>query len=273
MQGANYAEYIVGGTAGLAAMASTLFLRHYFRPLRAFAVPVLRYRMIGPPLAGSPFNSLRVTGPAFQQHLDYIARRGFHLVTLSEALENIGNRSFLESKPVALTFDGAYQSLERYVLPALDEYGFKKITVFVASDGVDKDNSFETGGRGRPEPMMSAQAIREMANLGVEIGSLGRRSLDLSRLPHQELLEELKESRQRLGEISGQEVKLLSYPRDAQISHAEMILKKAGYDFAAWISLQGLLERDSLAFRLPRYPLSRKSKLIEIALILSGRLV
>ena len=265
-------EHVIGGFAGLGAVGGALLLRNYFRPLRPYAVPVLRYRMIGPPLAGSPFNALRVTGPSFQQHLDYIARRGFRLVTLSDALENIGRRSFLDSKPVIMTFDGGYQSLERYVIPALGEYDFKHITVFVATEGIDGDNSYETSGRGRPEPMLSKRSIREFANMGVEIGSLGRKALDLSRLPHQDLFEELQESRRSLSKIAGKEVSLMAYPRDAQISHAEIILKKAGYKFAAWISLQGLLQADSLAFRLPRYPLSRKSKLIEIALILSGRM-
>jgi peptidoglycan/xylan/chitin deacetylase (PgdA/CDA1 family) len=265
--------YIVGGSLGLIALGAGLSARNFFRPLRAYAVPILRYRMIGPPLAGSPFNSLRVTAPAFQQHLDYIARRGFHLVTLSEALSNLGSREFLESKPVVLTFDGGYKTLDRYVRPAMEDYGFKKFTMFVATEGIGQDNSYETGGRGRPEPMLDKTSLREFANMGVEIGSLGRKALDLSRLSHQTLLDELKESRQKLSEISGQDVSIVAYPRDAQVSHAELILKKAGYQYAAWISLQGLLEADSLAFRLPRYPLSRKSKLIEIALILSGRLV
>lgn len=264
---------IAGGAFGLAAVGTGLALRMLTGPLQPFGVPVLRYRFVGPPLAGSPFNPVRVNTPIFHSHLRYMARRGFRPVTLSEAYKRSGERRFLREKPVVLTFDGGYESLERYVLPSLREYGFNKATAFVASDAVGRTNLYETGGRGRPDPMLTEEGLKALSDFGFEIGSLGKRAPDLSRLSHEELHKELKESRETLQEMSGQSIELLAYPRDVNISHNKNAVKQAGYKAAAWISLEGILSTASPGYCLPRFPLSKKSRMIEVALILANRMI
>lgn len=264
---------ILASAAGLMTLSGAMLTRQLLRPLQAFAVPVLRYRFTGPPLAGSPFNAFRVSGSAFAHHLDFLQRANFRIVTYSEALSNVDNKAFLQSRPIVLCFDGGYETLYRVIQPRLVEHGFSGANAFIATQPIGKDNSFETGGRGRPEPMLTAEQIKSLADSGWEIGSLGVTGQDLSSMSPTDLQKQLTESRQELEKISGKPVKLLAYPGDINISTQQLIIEQAGYDFACWISLDGLVDKTCDRFRLPRYPLNRKSQLIEVALVVSQRMV
>jgi peptidoglycan/xylan/chitin deacetylase (PgdA/CDA1 family) len=263
---------LLGGSAGLSVVSAALLARHWLRPLQAAAIPVLRYRFVGPPLPGSPFNPLRLSLPGLSQHLNYLRRRRFRLVTLSEAWAKADSANFLASRPVVLTFDGGYKSFIQLVAPRIVECGIGPATVFVASDAVGKDNSYEIGVQGRAEPMMDEQDLRSLAAAGFEVGSLGCRGRDLSQLSHQDLVADLRDSRQRLSEITGREVRALAFARDANASHFATLIKQAGYSHASWISLDGLMNRGSEPYRLPRFPMTRKSQVIELALVLAQRM-
>ena len=89
------------GALGVGAMAGWSI----FRPPRLEGIPVLRYRIVGPALAGSPLNEVRVPVSRFAPQIRYIARRGFRAVTLSEAVARLQDRSFLATNPIVLCFD------------------------------------------------------------------------------------------------------------------------------------------------------------------------
>ena len=262
---------LIGGGAGLAAV-SGLALKHALRPLKPVGVPVIRYRLVGPPFAGSPLNPLRVSEPTFREHIRYMARRGFRTVSLGEAIRRCGESDFLREKPVVLTFDGGYQGLERYVLPVLDEYEFAAGTVFVAPESLGGTNAYELDGHGRAEPMLSEEGLAGLAAFGMEIGSLGFSGRDLTRLGPEDFLRELQESRRVLKELTGQPVELLAWPRDLHAKDFGALVRQAGFTHAAWVSLDGLLSKDFDPLCVPRYGLTRRSALIEVALLLSLRL-
>lgn len=268
---------IAGGAAAagtLGLMASGLFAKYTTRGLKHLGVPVLRYRLVGPPLPGSPLNPLRVGGNDFRQQLRYLARRKYTAVTLSEAIDRCGERAFLATNPIALCFDGGYRSLLQHVVPAMSDYELGKATLFLASRSLGQDNDFEVSGRGRSEPMLGVEEVGALArDRGFEIGSMGTLARDLSLLSERDLLADLKDSREELLAIDGVErVDILSYPRDVKITYAAEVIREAGYRAAAWVSLDGLLTPSYQTFSLPRFAMTRKTPLIELALVLSTRL-
>jgi len=253
------------------AVAGGLAYRE-IQPLTPVGVPVLRYRAVGPSFPGSPLNPLRVTTPSFAKQLRYLLRRGYRLVTLSEALAGLRSSSFLRSKPLAITFDGGYKSFMSHVLPLFEEHDAATATLFVASRGLEGNNAFELG-RGRsPEPTLVAADLAELSERGFEIGSLGHAGTNLSLLSEDALKADLAKSRELLAEACGQSVSLLAYPRDISVSHYEKTLVRAGFKAGFWVAPRGVIGKKQSRFRLPRYPIERKTSLIHIALAVSRRM-
>ena len=65
---------------------------------------------------------------------------------------------------------------------------------------------------------------------------------------------------------------LLAWPRDLHAKDFGALVRQAGFTHAAWVSLDGLLSKDFDPLCVPRYGLTRRSALIEVALLLSLRL-
>jgi len=82
-------------------------------------VPILMYHVIASPLAGAPFPALYVSKREFDGQVRWLARNGYHAVTLWRVLEDWRGLRELPSRPVVLTFDDGYRSDYATALPAL----------------------------------------------------------------------------------------------------------------------------------------------------------
>ncbi len=93
-------------------------------------VPILCYHRFGPKAS-----RMTVTGDAFQAQMDYLARQGYHVITLAQLAAFLDGQQPLPPKSVVITIDDGYRSTFEVAYPILKRFGFPA-TVFLYSDFV-----------------------------------------------------------------------------------------------------------------------------------------
>lgn len=251
--------WIAAGLAGAgAASVGALALRARRGPP---GIPVLRYRLVGPTLPGSAINDQRVPMSALEAQLRHLARRRFDALTLSEALARRHGGS--PSRAVALTFDGPWASFGAAVWPALDRAGLVRVTLFFPPDRLGQATL--DVGEGRPEPLLSPDALAALAARGVELGvQWGPRPDETTR----EKVEALRQARARLEEVVGHPVTLLSLPPGPPDASLQRAARRAGFTAAALLGGRGTLDRGTSPWSIPRIVVDRDLQLMQLALSL-----
>ncbi|MGE0710403.1 MAG: polysaccharide deacetylase family protein [Planctomycetota bacterium] len=233
------------------------------RPLRLVGVPVLRYRIVGAAVAGSPLNEVRVPMSRFEPQMRYLAKRGFRAVTLSEALLRVRDREFLASNPVSLSFDGPYRSFLTEAWPVMRGYGLDAATVFFPPARLGQAQlAFRNG---RPEPLLSAEELAGLAREGVELGVQAGGDDDL---PGEELTSQLTAGRRALTALAGRDADAvtLSFTTKRAVRAAQA----AGFKVVAGIG-DGIAASPNDAGSVPRFPVMPDSTLLDVALVVSRR--
>jgi len=146
------------------------------------------------PGARGRFDPVYSVRPAdFAAQLDWLVANGLRGV---RAVDATGDA---EHDRIAITFDDGDASNLDVALPLLQARGLVA-TFFVTSDFV-----------GQPG-MLSSAGVRALADAGMEIGSHGRSHAFLADLPEAALRAELEDSRKRLQDWTGTEVRTLALP-------------------------------------------------------------
>lgn len=117
---------------------------------------------------------------------------------VKDSLGDVSNTNKHLRPMISITFDDGYSEHYTYVKPLFESLGIRG-TFFLISD--------EIGGR-----YMDAGQIKEMSDLGHEIGSHTVTHPSLVELTEEDLIYELKESKLDLQEITKQPVETLAYP-------------------------------------------------------------
>lgn len=203
---------------------------------------------------------LSVRRSAFEQHLRLMRARGYAAASAVEAARGRG-RLF------HVTFDDALRSvidavpiLERQRVPA---------TVFACS-------SYARGGKVFDVPELAAEtsahpgelatldweALAELAEHGIEVGSHTKTHPHLSRLSDAELRTELVESREELEDLLGRTCRFLAFPYGEHDDRVRSAARAAGYDAA--FALPGR-SKPWDAFAIPRVGIWRHTSLVRAA--------
>lgn len=255
--------WIVAGLAGAgAASVGALALR---ARRRAPGIPVLRYRLVGPTLPGSAINDQRLPMSALEAQLRHLSRRRFEALTLSEALARRSSRGAGRgaARAVALTFDGPWAGFGAAVWPALDRAGLVRVTLFFPPDRLGQATL--DVGEGRPEPLLSPDALAALAARGVELGvQWGPRPDETAR----ERVEALRRARAKLEEVAGHPVVLLSLPPGPPDAGLQRAARRAGFTGAALLGGRGTLDRAASRWAIPRIVVDRDLQLMQLALSL-----
>jgi peptidoglycan/xylan/chitin deacetylase (PgdA/CDA1 family) len=109
---------------------------HYIRgpgnPLRV--ATVFGYVVLSLPLLDDT-ELWKVSRGNFERQMEYLARRGYHSVSLDELHEWQMGRRLLPPKSVVITFDDADESVYEYAYPVLEKHGLRA-TMFVITSRV-----------------------------------------------------------------------------------------------------------------------------------------
>jgi peptidoglycan/xylan/chitin deacetylase (PgdA/CDA1 family) len=186
------------------------------RPLR---LPILVYHYIdtSPPLSQGPYApQITVSTKNFDRQMSYLARNGYHTVTLEQIYAAMAGIGVLPPKPIALTFDDGGLDNYTVALPVLRRHRFVA-TFFVITGAV--------GQKGR----MTWNQLRAMSRQGMAVESHTVHHRDLATLGDPQVMSELDQSRETIYQELGVVSVVLAYPSDKFDAHVAEATQKAGY--------------------------------------------
>lgn len=169
----------------------------------------------------------------FEQLLQLLKERGLRFVTVSE-LVAVEDPAGL----VALTFDDGFADNYQHAFPLLKQYE-AKATIYLAPDIANIEK-------------LSPAQISEMVRSGlVEFGAHTLHHVNLTTLPAEEAVREIRDSKARVAELAGA-CRSFAYPFGRFNETHEAMVQAAGYESA--VSTRKAIEPLSAAnrFRLPR---------------------
>lgn len=193
----------------------------------------------------SRYPATNVAVEDFKRHLEYLQQEGFKVITLSEAVEMLGDEGVARGKVAVITIDDGYLSFYENGMPVLRHYGYPA-TVFVHTAAVGNHD------------YMSWEQLREIRKQGVEIGSHSHshehfvNAATNGRLDV--FVDDLRRSRQIFTSELGEEPELYSYPYGEYTGSMAGSLKDLGI-IGAVAQNSGVISRHSNVFALPRFPM------------------
>ncbi len=183
----------------------------------------------------------------FREHLDLVLRWGGKIVKIDAAAQPAASGA---APGMAITFDDSWRQHSRVAAPALLARGLAAV-FFLTSGEI-----------GRPY-RLSADDVRQLAQLGFDIGSHGMSHRFFTTLRDDELRAELGDSRKRLEDCIGKPVRWLSLPGGRGNRRVVCLAAELGYE-AIFGSRPGL-------WRISRQPPQTPLEIIPRICLRSGK--
>lgn len=173
---------------------------------------VLCYHKIGTPPPGSQLKDLWVSPEKFRAQVKWLLDRGYRTLTFSELAQLHKENAPLPEKAVLITFDDGYENNYKEAWPILKELGAKG-NIFVVFNTIGKANTWHNPATEPWVNMATLEQLKEMQASGViEFGSHTMSHPRLTRLPHEDAVVELTESKRQLEAALGREMCAFAYP-------------------------------------------------------------
>jgi peptidoglycan/xylan/chitin deacetylase (PgdA/CDA1 family) len=219
-------------------------------------IPVLMYHAVTPATEEEDVGHIHVSLQVFTAQMQWLAAEGYTTLTIPELLEQTNHPG--TTKKVVLTFDDGYASLYTLVTPLLQQYGFKA-TLFVTTATVGADSyavlpHFERSFPPNDRPL-SWQELQEMEQGCWDIQPHGHQHLAHNRLPQQELLAEIAESKRQVELYLNKRTDCYAFPYGRYNYACLQLLPELGFK-AAFTVQPGLTAREKL-FQLPRVEINK----------------
>lgn len=190
------------------------------------AVSVLMYHQVGPfpvpPKLASNFCHVA----QFARQMRWLKRLPFAVLPL-HALAN----GLPHQRAVVLTFDDGYYNFYEHALPILHAWQLPA-TVFVCPDLVGKRAEWLRSHGVAPAPLMTAEQLRELVAVGVEVGAHSCSHTLLTELPPHRLRYEIADCKAKLEDLLGAPVFSFCYPFGKFNTRVVAAVAEAGYRLA-----------------------------------------
>lgn len=198
------------------------------------SLSILLYHRVGPAVAGT-HPELTVQPEHFRAQMEWLARKKYQTVTTEEL--RAGGIAGLTPRSVMLTFDDGYADLAQHVFPLLRQHGFSAV-VFFPTAFLGKFNEWDRTEGSAALPLFSAEQILNWSGQGIEFGSHGCAHCDLTALNDDDLVREIRGSKEALGAVIGRPVHAFAYPYG---KYDERSLAQARTDYRfAFTAVDGL---------------------------------
>lgn len=173
-------------------------------------------------------NSLKpwaITRQSFLLLVDFLQKEGYTTIGFEELLS--GTRRV---KTVILTFDDCPKHLFDFAIPELHKRGMKAV-FYMPTALLGTHNKWNTD-IGLPQiELMNEQELRDLVNMGMEVGSHAHNHVMLSECSEIELKHQLTHSKAILERIIGKPVLSIAYPYGDLPCGYDTLVKDAGYHF------------------------------------------
>ena len=186
----------------------------------------------------------------FERHMKYLVDNGYNVISCKDGIRYLMDSASIPSKTVSITFDDGYRNQYINALPILKKYDLPA-TLFLTVDFL----------RTQPnrEEYINCPDIEEIRKFDIiDFGCHGSTHRILSSLNEEDLEQELKDSKEKLEDITKSEIKLLAYPFGHSKSYNERtikMVKEAGF-MGAYTTLSGLNGLKTNRFLLRRSRIS-----------------
>jgi peptidoglycan/xylan/chitin deacetylase (PgdA/CDA1 family) len=192
-------------------------------------VPVLMYHSIGTTTARK-FRRFAVPPEEFAAQMAFLAAEGYQPVTAAELAASRSGRP-LPPRPVVLTFDDAYTDFYTAALPVLRQHDFRA-ALYVPTAYVGDTTRFNGSSGEGSRPVLSWQALRDLAAEGVEVAAHSHTHPQMDRVPAEVVRDEAARSRSLLEDKLGLAVEGFAYPFGYWDSEARAAVARAGFRYA-----------------------------------------
>jgi peptidoglycan/xylan/chitin deacetylase (PgdA/CDA1 family) len=185
---------------------------------------------------------ISLTRGMFERQMRWLAQRGWHSLDLDAYLAGrFGKGSHRRS--ILLTFDDGYVSTLEHAFPIMRNLGFPGV-LFVPPAMVGEtarwlDNEPET-------PLVDAQQLRALADLGIEVGAHGMEHVFMPGLSDEELRRNTHDAREALADLLGAAPRAFAYPQGRFDERVAAAVERAGFIVAF------ALTEDGGRFAVPR---------------------
>lgn len=192
----------------------------------------------------------------FRKQLVTLRTKGWRGWSVTKALEVIDEESDAATQGVCLTFDDGCATDLLSAAPLLLEENFSA-TFYVTVDHLGRQG------------YLSERQLRELSDLGFEIGSHSLHHKYLTDLPANQLQAEIAESKERLEQITGRRVAHFSCPGGRTSPRVSQEAHDAGYDSVA-TSRVGINRRGTDRFALTRVPIKQATSMKDFERLCRG---
>jgi peptidoglycan/xylan/chitin deacetylase (PgdA/CDA1 family) len=189
-------------------------------------VPILCYHRVETPPAGAAHDTNFVTPALFGAHLAALAALGFEGVTVAQLLRWQRGETTLPPRPVVITFDDAYASIEAYAFPLLAARGWPA-TIFAISAFLGRSNTWDP--QAPPSALLDATALRDALRVGHDVGAHSRHHRRLRGLDATASHEELAVAKTELEQALGTPCDSLAFPYGSHDRATLAAVQRAGY--------------------------------------------
>ncbi len=218
-------------------------------PGKVAVVPILMYHHLQdlPNDATELRQTWTVSPQNFQDQMDWIVRRGFHTITMSQLVEHLRNGKPLPDKPVIVSFDDGWEEQYTVAFPILRKLSLIG-TFFVYTRPIDHAQ------------FMTWAQLQEMSAVGMDIQPHTLTHPHLRALLPDEGMKEIGESKNILEAHLGKPMIALAYPFGEYNAAVVEMLKRAGYQAAVTLN-PGYRQRSDELFALHRIRVSYRDSL------------
>ncbi len=196
-------------------------------------VPVLMYHSIATGTTRE-FGRFAVDPAEFAEQMDYLDAAGYRTMTAADLVGSRRGRP-LPPRPVVLTFDDAYADFYSAALPVLRDHDFCA-TLYVPTGYVGGTASFLSGVGEGHRPVLSWQALRDIAAAGAEVAAHSHTHPQLDRVPTAVINDEVRRSRCLLEDNLGLAVDGFAYPFGYWNRAARAAVAAAGFQYAVAVA-------------------------------------
>ncbi len=221
-------------------------------------IPILMYHRIGTPARKNRFKGQYTPEKMFARQMKYLFEHGYKALSVRDLISYAKQQAQPGDKRICITFDDGYESVYTHAFGVLQKYNFTAV-VFLVADCIDKACLWDED----PEPVLTTEQIREMAEAGIDFGSHSFSHRSLVRLDVEELEKEVKGSKTALEELLGKQIESFCYPYG---SFNETVKKMVQQSYKiAFSTKKGI--SDIQGFALPRIDIN-KDKILPVFIYL-----
>ena len=195
-----------------------------------FKVPILFYHKIGIPPSHASNPYLYVPPENFEMQMNYLWRRGYRALSLSELGHSLTNGLKLPRRSVVITFDDGHLDNYEHAFPILERYNLGA-TIFIVADFVGREAGWQSR-ENLKEPLISWAQIQQMQKKGITFASHTCSHPMLNKIPLDQARYEIEASRDKLEQGLGVGVESFCYPYGEYNQEVADLVKEAGYTAA-----------------------------------------